>query len=342
MIKNKILLFLGFTCAFCVPSFAQNEKLPYDSNYVETNHEVFGFRLYTSQKYTRLVLNVPDQDRAFVMRPNTGLKMGVGFSYQRLTINVSFPVGFLYREKQQSWPFNLDLNSHIYAPKVIVDLFGQFYGGYKILAEDLANSDEDYLREDMRLVSMGVNVNYLFFGEKLSLGASFNQTATQKRSAFSPFVGFELYGGNMRGDSLLLPESQVLDASNFDRAGYFQAGPNAGLAGTLVFGRGFFVTGTASANLSGGYSKWRNGEEFKKWGVVPTYYLRAFAGYNGKRFSINGNYVYKNLNLIKGDAFDQAVNTGNFRINLVYKFNPGHKFKKGFNKVNPIRIVFKD
>lgn len=342
MIKNRILLFLVFTSAFCIDGFSQNEKFQYDSNYVETNHDLFGLRLFTSQKYTRLVLNVPEQDRALVLKPNTGLKMGVGFNYQRLTINVSFPVGFLYRDKQENWPINLDLQSHVYAPKIIVDFFGQFYGGYKIHAEDLESSDKDYLREDMRLMSLGLNMNYLFFGEKLSLGAAFNQATIQKRSAFSPFIGFEVYGGNMKGDSLLLPGSQVPDAVNFDKASYFQAGPNAGLAGTLVFGKGFFLTGAASANVSGGYSKFRNGEEFKKWGVVPTYYLRAFAGYNGKRISISGNYVYKNLNLIEVDNYQQAVNTGNYRINFVYKFNPGDKFKKGFNKVNPVRIVIKD
>lgn len=342
MIKNKNLLFLVFTFAFCIRGFGQNDKFQYDTSYVESTHEAFAIRLFTSQKYTRLVQNTPDQDRTFVLKPNTGLKMGVGASYQRLTINVSFPVGFLYPDKQKNWPFNLDLHSHIYAPRIIIDFFGQFYGGYKIKADDLENSDADYLREDMRLSSMGMNMNYLFFGDKISLGAAFNQTAIQKRSAFSPFIGFEIYGGKIRGDSLLLPKSQVPDAANFDKAGYFQAGPSAGLAGSLVFGKGFFLTGTASANLSGGYSKWKNGEEFKKWGVVPTYYLRAFVGYNGKRFSINGNYVYKNLNLVEGEAYDQAINTGNYRVILMYKLYPRDKFKKGFNKINPLSVLFND
>ncbi|WP_192348224.1 DUF4421 domain-containing protein [Algoriphagus sp. Y33] len=323
-------------------SFGQNPNFQYDSSYVETTHELFASRLFFSQKYTRLTTRSLDGNEKYTLVPNTGLKMGLGFNYQRLTVNVSFPVKLLYPDKIEDWRGNLDLQSHIYAPKIIVDFFGQFYNGYKIKSENRKNSDEDYLREDLRQVSLGLNMNYLFFGDKLSIAASHNQSSIQKKSAYSPFVGFEGYGGFMKGDSLLLPDSPATDPVNFERAGYFLAGPNAGMAGTLVFGKGFFVTGVASVNLSGGYSKWTSGEEFKKWGVVPTYHLRGFLGYNGSRISINTSYVYKNLNLIDGGPYNVAVNTGNFRINFIYKVLPGKRFKKGFNKVNPIRIVIKD
>lgn len=283
----------------------------------------------------------PEGGEKYTLVPNTGLKMGFGFNYQRLTVNISFPVSFLYPDREANWPANLDLQSHIYAPKVILDFFGQFYNGYKIEAENRQNSDEDYLRKDMRQISLGLNMNYLFFGDKLSIAASWNQSSIQKKSAYSPFVGFEGYGGNIRGDSLLLPSTPETDLVNFDRASYFMAGPNAGMAGTWVFAKNFFLTGAASANLSGGYSQWRNGEEYKKWGVAPTYYVRGFIGYNGPKFSLNASYVYKNLNLIKGGPYDQAVNTGNYRVNFVYKLFPGKKFENGFNKVNPVRLGIK-
>lgn len=323
-------------------SFGQNPNFQYDTSYVKTSHEVFVSRLFFSKKYTRLVVNVPGSNEKFIFTPNTGLKMGVGFDYQSLTINISFPVSFLHPDREANWPANLDLQSHIYAPKVIVDFFGQFYNGYKILDHSSENPEQDYLRKDLSQISLGLNVNYLFFGDKLSLGAAHNQASIQKKSAYSPFIGFEGYGGNIRGDSLLLPQNPTTDPINFDKASYFMAGPNAGMAGTLVFGNGFFATGVASVNLSGGYSKWRNGEEFKKWGVAPTYYLRGYVGYNGPRFSINTSYVYKNLNLIEAGPYDQAVNTGNYRVNFVYKIFVGDKFERGFNKINPLRIIKKN
>ncbi len=338
MIRFKVLLvcflFLIFQNVF-------GQFGGYDSAYVETQPDKFGLRLYLSKKYTNLSVRSPEHSSPYVFRPNSGLNTGLGFTYQNLSINIAFPLGFLNPDRQKDWPFSLDLQSHIYAPKVIIDFFGQFYGGYRIDAEDMSRSTEDYLREDMRLASVGVNFNYLFSGEKLSLAAAFTQADIQKKSAYSPFVGFEVYGGKMRGDSLLLPPAEVPSSVNFQEAGYFQAGPNAGMAGTLVIGRGFFLTGVAAVNLSVGYSKWESDTESRGWGAVPTYYLRGFAGYNGERFSVNVNYVYKNLNLVKVADYDQAVNTGNYRVNLIYKITPSEKFKKGFNKVNPLSILSK-
>lgn len=335
---NRTQLFLLFFFCFASQS-AFCQIAGYDSTYVKSEPDKFGLRLYLSKKYTELNVQVPDSKTPYSFKPNSGTNMGLGFTYQNLSINIAFPWGFLNPNRQKDWPFTLDLQSHIYAPKVIIDFFGQFYGGYRINAEDLKRSDEDYLREDIRVTSVGINFNYLFSGEKLSLAAAFTQADIQKKSAYSPFVGFEVYGGKMKGDSLLLPTFEVPDAVNYRESGYFQAGPNAGMAGTLVFGKGFFLTGVAAANLSVGYSKWENQSQTKKWGVVPTYSLRGFAGYNGARFSVNFNYVYKNLNLIEAEPFDQAVNTGNYRVNLIYKITPSEKFKKGFNKVNPLSIL---
>ncbi|WBL43475.1 DUF4421 domain-containing protein [Algoriphagus halophytocola] len=341
MIRAKVAIVL-FMLLFSLPTFAQNLNLRYDSTYVESSRDVMATRLFFSRKYTKLVAKVPETQERLTLVPNTGLKMGLGFTYQDLTINASFPVSFLYPDKIGDWPGNLDLQSHIYAPKVIVDFFGQFYNGYKIDAENRTYADEDYLREDLRQMSLGINLNYLFFGDKLSIAAAWNQSSIQKKSAYSPFIGFEGYGGNMHGDSLLLPSNPETDVINFDRASYFMAGPNAGMAGTLVFWKSFYLTGVASVNLSGGYTKWRNVEEYKKWGVAPTYYLRGFFGYNGPRFSITTSYVYKNLNLIETGPYDQAVNTGDYRINFIYKIYAGKSFKQKFNKVNPVRIVIKE
>lgn len=341
MNREKVLIIL-ILLLFSNYSFAQNPQFQYDSNFVESSRDVFASRLFFSRKYTRLVSQVPESNERYTLVPNTGLKLGLGFTYQDLTINASFPIRFLYPDKIGSWPGNLDLQSHIYAPKIIVDFFGQFYNGYKIEAENRNNSDEDYLREDLRQISLGLNMNYLFFGDKLSIAAAWNQSSIQKKSAYSPFIGFEGYGGNMRGDSLLLPANPETELINFDRASYFMAGPNAGMAGTLVFWKNFYLTGVASFNLSGGYTKWRNEEEFKKWGVAPTYYLRGFIGYNGPRFAITTSYVYKNLNLIHGGSYNQAVNTGDYRVNFIYKIYAGKSFKKKFNKINPVRILIKD
>lgn len=316
----------------------QTPKPNFDTTYVEQHPELLNLRLYLSRKFTNLVVRVPEENRTYVFQPNSGLNLGIGFTYQNFSLNLAAPVGFLNPNRFTDWPRYLDLQAHAYPRRMIVDFFGQFYHGYSIGREYLRNTDEDYLREDMRLTSIGLNFNYLFNGDRLSLAASFNQSAIQKKSAFSPFVGFEIYGGSMKGDSLLLPSTENTDNFNFDRSRYFQFGPNAGAAATLVFGKGFFFTAVGSVNLSTGFGAWENQIEYRKWGVVPTYFVRTFLGYNDRRFSVNANAVYKNLNLIKVGPFDQAVDTSNIRFNIIYKISAGPKLERNFKKVNPMTL----
>ncbi len=337
--KNLILilfLLLPFTAR------SQSGKTVFDSNYVEPHPELVNLRLYLSNKFTNFNINIADQDRKYVYRPNSGLNLGLGFTYQNVSLNLAFPVEFLNPGRRKDWPAYLDLQSHIYLPRMIIDLFGQFYRGYSVSDQFLINQRTDYLREDMKLNSLGFNFNYLFNGEQISLAASMNQAAIQKKSAYSPFLGFELYGGSVKGDSLLLPTVENLDLLNFAQSRYFQFGPNAGAAATLVFGKGFFVTVVGSLNLSVGYNEWENSTVSRKWGLVPTYFARTFFGYNDRRFSINANAVYKNLNLIESGLYDQAVNTGNIRFNIIYKLAAGPKLERGFNKVNPLRLSKKN
>ncbi|NVJ87536.1 MAG: DUF4421 domain-containing protein [Algoriphagus sp.] len=340
MASRFLLILLAFLSFGLNPIWAQQAE--YDSNYVEVHPELFVLRFYFSKKYSNLNINVPDQDRNLIYRPNSGNNLGLGFTYQKFTLNIAGPVSFLNPNRQPDFPKYLDLQAHIYPRKMIIDVFGQFYNGFVLSKDQLLFSDQNYLREDIKLRKIGLNVNYLFNGEKMSLQAAFNQSHIQKRSAFSPFVGFEVYGGKVSGDSLLIPSSEQLDLINFQRMDYFQLGPNAGAAGTLVFGKGFFLTGVTGVNLSTGYSKWENGSSQKKWGVFPTFFLRGFAGYNSRKFSINANYVWKNLGLVEDAPFDQGVLTGNYRINFIYKFSVGKSFERKFQKFNPMQWISKD
>jgi len=340
---KRIVGFIFLLILFCANVQGQDKSSNLDTAYIEPTDHIFAARLYLSHKYTDLHVRNPETDREFLFEPNSGLNLGLGFTYQTFTLNVAVPFSFMNPDRQQDWPFYLDLQAHAYPQKWIFDFYGQFYRGYTLNSKYLKQSDEKYLREDMKMNSVGLNANYLFNGEKLSLAAAFNQVAIQKKSAFSPFVGLEAYVGNMKGDSLLLPSNEVEAVNNFRESNYFQFGPNAGLAGTLVFGKGFFLTGVASVNYSVGFTQWER-EDFseKKWGGVPTYLLRGFFGYNNKQFSVNVNYVYKNLNLVSNDIFDQAINTGNYRFNIIYKFDMNRKFAEWFYSINPMRIINKN
>ncbi|GMQ27349.1 hypothetical protein Aoki45_40320 [Algoriphagus sp. oki45] len=311
-------------------SWAQNSN--YDTTYIEKAKDQMILRAYVSRKYTNLDLG----ESVGLYEPNSGLNLGVGFTFQKFTLNLAAPLGFLNPQRQKDWPQFLDLQAHSYPQNWIIDLFAQFYRGYII--SDFMDSGEDYLRRDLRVVKLGLSSSYLFNGEKFSFEAAFHQSEIQKKSAFSPMVGFEVYRVRISGDSLIIP--QELDISgNYTQGDFFQIGPSAGFAGTLVFGKGFFLTGAASANLGLGTGKADENKETRVVSLMPGYNLRGFAGYNGKRFSINGSYVFKNLLLSELEGISQEANTGNYRINVVYKIHPGPKLEKTYTKYNPLQIL---
>lgn len=328
----------SFCCVFfffllvLAPDFLLAQTPGFDTAYVKETPEKMILRLYLSRKFTEI--NYGDQ--IGVYEPNSGLNLGVGVTYQKFTLNMAFPAHFLNPNRQEDWPNFLDLQSHVYPRNWMIDLFGQFYNGY--LIKDFRDSGEDYLRRDIKVVKLGVGANYVFNGEKISMGAAFHQSAIQKKSAFSPTLGFEIYRVRITGDSLVIPEDVPIPG-NYQRADFYQIGPSGGLVGTLVFGKGFFLTGSVSGNLGLGFSKADQDKETNQFDLMPGYFLRGFAGYNGERFSINGNYVYKHLDLARQGDISQSANTGNYRINFVYKINPGPKLNKTYTKFNPLQII---
>ncbi|KAI9549379.1 hypothetical protein GHT06_003745 [Daphnia sinensis] len=204
-------------------------------------------------KYTDFVLSNPREGKNIRYIPSSGVNVGIGVTYQKFTINLGFPIDIFNPSRQKDFPDLLDLQSHIYTTKWMIDFFGQFYTGYTI--PESSKTDYSMLREDMKVRKLGILAGYILKGEQISLQAASQQSAIQKRSAFSPLVGFEAYRVLVKGDSLIFPMEENIE-TNFIRSDYFHFGPNAGLVGSLVFGKGFFITGALIANLGAGYSRW--------------------------------------------------------------------------------------
>src|SRR5690606_19954950 len=129
---------LFFLCVLA-PGFLTAQTTQVDTAYIRETPEKMILRSYISRKYTEL--NYADQG---LYEPNSGLNFGFGVTYQKFTLNVAFPVGFVNPDRQEDWPKLLDLQSHVYSRNWIFDLFGQFYNGY--LIKDYYGPDEDYLR----------------------------------------------------------------------------------------------------------------------------------------------------------------------------------------------------
>ena len=330
MSRSLVFFFLSFFLTGMLSA-----QRHWDSSYVAADADVLVLRSYLSRKYTSL--SFPSEDLHY--QPNSGLNMGFGFTYQNLTLNLAFPPGFLNRNREPDFPRFFDLQGHIYPKNWVIDFFGQFYKGYRIPGG--IGKAQGYLRPDLDVLKVGIHANYIFKGDKISLPAAVHQSGIQKKSALSPLLGFELYRVQIAGDSLIFP-SQLAPKQNYQSADFLQLGPNAGMIGTLVLGKGFFATGSFTGNLGLG-TAWNQdppGEQ-GNWKLGWGYHARAYVGYNGPRFGVNVNYVYKTLALQPLENWTQEVQTGNYRFILVYKIRPSEKFASSFSKYHPNRIFGK-
>jgi hypothetical protein len=326
--KNISFFFLmGVAFSFICQSsylFAQ------DSTYYVEYKDLLTTRVYTSRKYTSLIVNDQLSGDKWKFDPNTTLNLGVGATYNDFTLNLAVGFGFMNPDRGRGESKWLDLQAHAYPKNFVIDFFGQFYTGYYLES----NNGEDFFQEsillypELRVRKFGANFQYLFNGDRLSLKAAFLQSAWQKKSAGSFLVGFEAYGGWANQDGFLIPESQVSLMRNFTGLGFFQFGPNAGYVHTLVFWKRFFITGVLSSNLDLGRSflELEQGRT-AAWGIRPNYFGRIFLGYNSPTWSLNANYVRNHVRLTPVEDFNNMLVTGNYRLNFVYKFSPGPKIQ---------------
>jgi len=313
------------------PVFGQVEEE--DREYFETFPDHITARFYLSQKYTALKFQDRAEGQDYLFWPNTTLNHGIGATYKWFTLNLAYGFEVLNPDLGQGNTQYLDLQAHAYPETFVLDFFGQFYNGYHLAPQGFAApaGDRYYVDPELDVTKIGVFWQYLFNNKKFSFRAAFLNNEWQKISAGSWMAGFEFYAGRAMTDNQMLPPTMVLNPErNFRTIRFFEIGPNVGYAYTLVIKKHFFITGAVSGNLGFGYSQleWLEGHRNTEWGVNPNVFLRAFAGYNSEKWSINANIVHNQVRLMGNQQIDNTIMTGNYRLNFVYRFLPGPQLKK--------------
>jgi hypothetical protein len=72
-------------------------------------------------------------------------------------------------------------------------------------------------------------------------------------------------------------------------------------------------------------------------GITPNTLFKIFGGYNSSKWAASILYI-SNVQSLARDNDDRAVrlNTGNLRLNLVYRFKPGKKTKRMLKVVDDV------
>lgn len=319
--------------------FGQQSK-QVDSNYVSTYEGMLTTRLYASQKYTSLTIK--DGSTRYRYYPNTSFNIGIGATYQALSINLAYRAPFLNNDDDEKGDTKyLDLQAHIYPRHWTIDFYGQNYKGYfasnSVIPVGMAPNG--VVRPDMRVNLYGLAAYRITNGRRFSFRAPLLQSEWQKKSAGTWLWGAELHAGQVRADSAFIPLSKENEfvQRGVDKLQLLQLGPGAGYAYTLVIAKHLFVTAAATVNLNLGLAKeFRDGSDKTDFTFSPNFIFRGALGYNSNKWMVSFTQTPNRLAIRNSGWNDPYIfSTGNFRFNIAHRFAAGPRLEKRMRILDP-------
>jgi Domain of unknown function (DUF4421) len=271
-------------------------------------------------------------------RPNTTLNLGVGVTYNWLTINLAVGFDFLNKGRQDNGRTTyLDLQTHIFAKRFNLDLFGQFYKGYY---QQTSETGPLYHRMDIQLTQLGMNYERLFNWKNFSFRASLLQTEKQLKSAGTGLLGGHISYTKTNGDRSMVPEeSSFAEMPPIQSISAFRIGPSIGYAYTLVILKSVFIMGAASGQFNLYHVYENDGSQGEgRVSASPNLLLRGAAGINRPRWNISFTVINQGL-ASNGNQYAFSSNTGRVQLHFAYRFIPRARFYKRFGFVerwNPV------
>jgi hypothetical protein len=323
-----------------------------DTNWIEDQSDRLTIRLFTSRKFSRYGIMdfVYNQDLQY--NPNDRIMLGMGFSYGILTIDIGLNIPSINNKDVPLYgkTKSLDLQTHFYMRKFVIDLYYHKYEGFYLensidMIRNWPSSDTFLIREDMKTRGLGVNIQYIFNNSRFSYRAAFNQTDWQKKSAGSFIAGIESYGFTTTGNKSLIPDSIINPAfwegTRYDRSKIFCLGLNGGYAHTFVIKKKLFFTLSLLFGISGGNTTLNqvdiNQTDLSSFTFNASMTARFAMGYNSSK--LYAGIVYANLRLRNQAPPEEAwlnFDTGIVRFILAKKF----QLKKPIKFLEPWKYYF--
>ena len=310
-----------FCNALIIPSFSKAQKPPdHDTTYYVTYPGTIVGRFYFSKKYASFILPAPSDGQDLKYKPNTLLTMGIGATYNNLTLNIAYGFGFLNNNEDKGKTKSIDLQAHLFPRKWALDLIAIRHRGLYLERESYADESHDYYyRPDIQQLLIGFSGYRVLNPQRFSFNAAMTQNEWQKKSAGSFLIGGLICYGQIKGDSSLIPkqvESFFPNAAGINNANIFSIGIGGGYAYTLVVAKHFYLTGSAIVNLNADFSAVENMNSKKNKAVIkPSTIYKAAIGYNSDSWNISANWAANDL-WARGNYFsdDFSVSAGNYRL----------------------------
>jgi hypothetical protein len=329
--KNKAsfaLFTVIFWSALILPCVLMaQEKSDHDTSYYVTYPGTLVGRFYFSKKYTSFTLPSSNDGEDIKYKPNTLLTMGLGVTYNNLTLNLSYGFDFLNKSNDDKGKTkSIDLQAHFFPRKWALDLIAIRHKALYLEREDYTpdNPGSYYYRPDVEQLFIGFAGYKVMNPERFSFNAAMMQNEWQKKSAGSLLLGGLIYYGQMKGDSSLIPakiQNAYPQAAGIDDINSLSLGIGVGYAYTLVIAKHFYITGSAIGNINANFSTVENMDDKKNnTSINPFIIYKAAIGYNSDSWDISGNWAASDL-WFKGGYFsnDFHAPVGNYRVILSKK-----------------------
>ena len=332
---NYKAIFYTFLCfilslPFTALSQPRLEKDGTDTAFIADYHNELIARGFGSRKYTTYSLDDKDYKERLKYRPNSPFNVGVGFNYKVIGINLGFNLPIINDTKEYGKTRFIDLQTHIYGRRLIIDLYFQRYKGFYFPSTNtLENSNYGnvYIRPDLLLVNTGAEFQYLLNWKKFTFRGAFLQNEIQLKSAGSPILGAYIGYITVYADSSLLPKNLIyqeyFNGYDFRRSNIRTANISIGYGYTLVLPYHFFITAAASGGLGLNSSELKsiNFGTTSSIGSNISGTLRLALGYNSRRMFAGIHFVGTRFSQTTPIQYArQEFGAGNFRISFARRF----------------------
>jgi len=237
-------------CSLLISFFANGQKpRDHDTVYFVTYPGTIIGRFYFSKKYTSMILPAANDEPDLEYKPNTRLTMGIGATYNNLTLNLSYGFSFLNHDDEKGKTKSIDLQAYFFPRKWALSILAIRHKGLYLEPKDYA-ADEPvsyYYRPDMQQLFVGFSCYRMLNSQRFSYNGAMMQNEWQKKSAGSLILGGLIYNGQIKGDSSLIPkqvENSFPQAAGVNNINFFAVGVGGGYAYTLVIAKHFYITGS--------------------------------------------------------------------------------------------------
>ncbi len=297
-----------------------------DTNYIGNYSNELAIKIQSLGKFNSISLMDRSSKSRLKYIPVRDLRIGIGVAYKFFAFDLNIGLG-LDKNSIIEDSRTFDFRARLYTSKQYMNVFLQYYQGYRISNFDhfVVRSDHPQsIRNDVRSIHLGFQYLYALNYTKFSIKAPFVFNELQRKTA-----GSFLFGANFNllvldGDSSLIPtriQSEFGNQLSIQDLNNLSLGISVGYMFTYVFKENFFATASLIPGLlynNGDYSVTTRKPIPKQLnGRIKT---MNSIGYNARRFFTGVTFEAEGFWIKIADNQTAKISHGSASVFVGYRF----------------------